>query len=85
MFTISYIRKPNNVQWGFSVNQTLGNYIYDPTTSIQFELDATEQTEVILRVLAYAGVVIKDPQIVQAASQGIQAEEVNSKSYKWVE
>lgn len=80
LFTISYIRKPNNVQWGFSVNQTLGNYIYDPTTSIQFELDATEQTEVILRVLAYAGVVIKDPQIVQAASQGIQAEEVNSKS-----
>ena len=46
----------------------------------QFELDATEQTEVILRILAYAGVVIKDPQIVQAASQGIQAEEVNSKS-----
>lgn len=80
LFTISYIRKPNNVQWGFSVNQTLGNYIYDPTTSIQFELDATEQTEVILRTLAYAGVVIKDPQIVQAASQGIQAEEVNSKS-----
>jgi len=80
LFTVSYIRKPNNVQWGFSVNQTLGNYTYDPTTSIQFELDATEQTEVILRILAYAGVVIKDPQIVQAASQGIQAEEVNSKS-----
>lgn len=80
LFTISYIRKPNNVQWGFSVNQTLGNYIYDPTTSIQFELDATEQTEVILRILAYAGVVIRDPQIVQAAAQGVQAEEVNSKS-----
>jgi len=80
MFEVSYIRKPNNVQWGFSVNQTLGNYVYDPTTSIQFELDATEQTEVILRVLAYAGVVIKDPQIVQVASQGVQAEEINSKS-----
>jgi hypothetical protein len=80
LFTVSYIRKPNNVQWGFSVNQTLGNYIYNPTTSIQFELDATEQTEVILRILAYAGVVIRDPQIVQAAAQGVQAEEVNSKS-----
>jgi hypothetical protein len=80
LFKVSYIRKPNNVQWGFSVNQTLGNYIYDPTTSIQFELDATEQTEVILRILAYAGVVIRDPQIVQAAAQGVQAEEVNSKS-----
>ena len=80
MFSVSYIRKPNNVQWGFSVNQTLGNYVYDPTTSIQFELDATEQTEVILRILAYAGVVIRDPQIVQAASQAVQAEEINSKS-----
>lgn len=80
MFSISYIRKPNNVQWGFTVNQTLGNYVYDSTTSIQFELDATEQTEVILRILAYAGVVIRDPQIVQAASQAVQAEEINSKS-----
>ncbi len=80
MFNVSYIRKPNNVQWGFNVNQTLGNYVYDQSNSIQFELDSTEQTEVILRTLAYSGVVIKDPQIVQAATQGIQAEEVNSKT-----
>ena len=80
MFNVSYIRKPNNVQWGFNVNQTLGNYVYDQSSSIQFELDSTEQTEVILRILAYSGVVIKDPQIVQAATQGIQAEEVNSKT-----
>ena len=80
MFNVSYIRKPNNVQWGFNVNQTLGNYVYDQSSSIQFELDSTEQTEVILRTLAYSGVVIKDPQIVQAATQGIQAEEVNSKT-----
>jgi hypothetical protein len=80
MFNVSYIRKPNNVQWGFNVNQTLGNYVYDQSNSIQFELDSTEQTEVILRTLAYSGVVIKDPQIVQAATQGIKAEEVNSKT-----
>ena len=79
-FKVSYIRKPNSVQWGFNVNQTLGNYVYDQSSSIQFELDSTEQTEVILRILAYAGIVVKDPQIVQAAAQGIQAEEVNSKS-----
>lgn len=79
-FKVSYIRKPNSVQWGFNVNQTLGNYVYNQSSSIQFELDSTEQTEVILRILAYAGIVVKDPQIVQAAAQGIQAEEVNSKS-----
>ena len=57
-----------------------GPYIYNAGASTQFELDDTEQTEVILRILAYAGVVIRDPQIVQAASQAVQSEEVNSKS-----
>jgi len=82
--TVSYIRKPNNVNWGYQQlgggTWTSGPYIYNPATSTQFELDNTEQTEVILRILAYAGVVIRDPQIVQAASQAVQSEEVNSKS-----
>jgi len=77
--SISYIRKPENVNWGFTIG-SLGQYIYNSSTSTQFELLNTEQNEVILRILAYAGVVIKDPQIIQAASSAIQAEEVNSKS-----
>jgi len=76
---ISYIRKPNNPMWGFTVG-SLGQYIYNSSTSTQFELSSVEQTEVIIRILAYAGIVIKDPQIVQAASQAVQAEEINSKS-----
>ena len=76
---ISYIRKPNNPIWGFTVG-TLGQYIYNSSTSTQFELSNVEQTEVIVRILAYAGVVIRDPQIVQVATQAIQAEESNSKS-----
>ena len=77
--TVSYIRKPNNVVWGFTTG-TLGQYIYNKPLSTQFELSNIEQTEVILRILAYAGVVIRDPQVVQIASQAIQAEESNSKS-----
>jgi len=76
---ISYIRKPNNPIWGFTVG-TLGQYVYSSSTSTQFELSNVEQTEVIVRILAYAGVVIRDPQIVQVATQAIQAEESNSKS-----
>lgn len=77
--SISYIRKPADVNWGFTIG-SLGQYIYNSSTSTQFELLNTEQNEVILRILTYAGVVIKDPQIVQAAAQAVQAEEVNSKS-----
>ena len=82
--TVSYIRKPADVAWGYQQlgggTWSSGPYIYNEGASTQFELDDTEQTEVILRILAYAGVVIRDPQIVQAASQAVQSEEVNSKS-----
>ena len=45
-----------------------------------FELHNSERTELILRVLLYAGVVIRDPQIIQVAAQKVQQEEVNEKS-----
>jgi hypothetical protein len=81
---VSYIRKPNNPFWGFTgvggAPWTSGPYIYSQTASTQFELDASEQTNVIVRILSYAGVIIRDQEIVQAASQKIQAEEINSKN-----
>lgn len=76
---VSYIRKPSDVVWGFSVGN-LGQYLYSSNVSTQFELIESEQTNVILRILAYAGVIIKDPQIVQVAAQAVQSEQVNSKS-----
>lgn len=84
---IDYIRKPNQVIWGFTVGNR-GQYLYnnakfDPGTgigSLNFELDASEQTTVILRVLAYAGIVIEDPAIIQIASQQVQGREANKRS-----
>ncbi|MDH3876665.1 MAG: hypothetical protein OET18_02380 [Desulfobacterales bacterium] len=76
---VDYIRKPLDVQWGFYVG-TLGQYITQPDTSVNFELHESEQTEVILKILLYAGIVIRDPQIVQAAAAQVQADEVNKKS-----
>jgi hypothetical protein len=73
----TYVRKPSDVVWNFTSN--LGYYVYDPTTSINFELDSVEQTNVILQILLYAGIVIKDPQIIQAASQEIAMEEQNER------
>jgi len=45
-----------------------------------FELHNSERAEVILKILLYAGVVIRDPQIIQVAAQKVQQEEVNEKS-----
>jgi len=77
--TVSYIRKPADVVWGFTIGD-LGQYLYNSTSSTQFEIDDIEQNEVILKILAYSGIIIRDPQIVQAATQAVQTEEKNSKS-----
>ena len=80
---VDYIKKPKDVVWGFTVGG-LGQYQSDrnsqTTTSVDFELHVSEQSEVILKVLLYAGIVIRDPQIVQAAAAQVQADEANKKS-----
>jgi hypothetical protein len=48
--------------------------------SVNFELSSSEQVDVILRVLLYAGVVVRDPQIIQTAANEIQRNEINQKS-----
>ncbi len=77
--TVSYLRKPYNVVWNYTTGAQ-GQYIYSPTSSQDFELDVSEQTEIILRILAYSGVIIQDPSIIQVASQAIAAEDTNEKS-----
>ena len=76
---VDYIRKPNNIVWAFDVGG-LGQYQHAAENSVNFELHESEQSEVILKVLLYAGIVIRDPQIVQAAAAQVQADEVNKKS-----
>ena len=71
---INYIRTPNNVAWGFDVGQTLGQYIYNPSTSFDFELDISEQTTVILKILFYAGLIIEDPSVIQVAAQQVASQ-----------
>ena len=75
---VTYVKKPNDINWGFTTIAN-GAYVYDPTSSVNFELHNSEQIEVVINILLYAGVVIKDPQIVQVANNEIQQEEVNEK------
>ena len=76
--TISYLTKPKDVVWGFTTNAQ-GAYLYAEGSSIQFDLDVVEQDELVLRILAYAGVIIQDPTIIQAASQAVAAQDANEK------
>ena len=55
------------------------NETTNPTGSVQFELHPSEQSEVIIKILMYAGIIIRDPQIVQAAAQEAAMNEQNEK------
>ena len=84
---VDYIREPVSPIWGFNIG-TLGQYTYNanlynpntmPSGSLDFELHISEQTNVILQILKYAGIIIEDPQIVQAAAQQVAINEQNEK------
>ena len=85
---IDYIKKPSNVAWAYTVGN-LGEFLYAPqgtsgpvtpaSGSVDFELHNSEQTEVVTNILFYAGVVLRDPQIIQVAAQKIQQEETLEK------
>ena len=90
----SYVRKPKDVRWGFTTG-SLGQYLYDSTKynpptypsatdattagSTQFEIDSSSQTTVVLEILKYSGIIIRDPQIIQAAQQELVQDEANEK------
>ena len=82
------IRKPQDPVWAYEVG-SVGQYEYSPiggptviptTGPVDFDLHVEEQTDVIIQILMYAGVIIRDPQIVQNASQMVQQENINEKS-----
>ena len=76
---VNCVLSPANPVWSFGIG-SLGQYIYNPLTSINFELDISEQTNLIIGILKYCGIIIRDPEIVQAASQEAKQVEINEKS-----
>ena len=62
---------------------TLQSSNFSPVNLIQgstdFEISESMQTEVILEILKYSGIIIRDPQIIQAAQQELVQDEANEK------
>jgi hypothetical protein len=74
---ISYIRKPLHVSWGYVVVNNKA--MYDPSNTVDFELHSSEEGELTGRILAFAGVAIKQPSIVEMASMMEQGRAMNEK------
>ena len=65
LITATYIRKPNSIAW--SSQTVVGNALYDASNSTDPELHDSEETSLVLKILLYAGVSVKDPSIAQLA------------------
>ena len=63
---ISYVRKPITAYWGYTVVGEAA--LYDPTKSSNFELHVSEENDLVIKILALAGVAMKDPSMYQIAS-----------------
>jgi len=55
----------SEVTW--SSQTVVGNALYNASASTDFELHDSEETNLVLKILLYAGVSIKDPNIAQLA------------------
>tara|TARA_R110000772_G_scaffold85868_1_gene180167 strand:+ start:547 stop:1464 length:918 start_codon:yes stop_codon:yes gene_type:complete len=76
--SVSYLRKPVDVIWNFLIPTGASYYQYNPDNSVNFELSKTEQANIILKILLYSGVVIRDPAIINVAAQQVQQENQRS-------
>jgi len=63
---ITYIKKPSKVAWGWTVIGEKAMYDPNVTKTFNFELHASEETELVYRILAMAGVAIKRQDTAQA-------------------
>jgi|21_taG_2_1085346.scaffolds.fasta_scaffold04188_3 hypothetical protein len=65
-FTINLTRKPNKPEWLYVISGE--NALFNPGGSTDFELHSSEENKLVIKILALAGVAIKDVQLAQVAA-----------------
>ena len=63
---ITYTEKPITPNWGYRVSNK--NALYDPSSTVDFELHPSEENNLVFKILQMAGVSMKAQDIAQAAA-----------------
>jgi hypothetical protein len=63
----NYIKNPSQVEWAYQM--VFGEALYNANESTNFELHPSEETELVIKILEFAGLVVKDLSIYGIASQ----------------
>tara|TARA_R110001632_G_scaffold164828_2_gene283345 strand:+ start:8400 stop:9131 length:732 start_codon:yes stop_codon:yes gene_type:complete len=58
-----YIKKPAKVKWGYQI--VFNEALYDASSTVNFELHPSEETELIIKILELSGILIKDLNLYQ--------------------
>lgn len=63
----TYIREPKQPKWTFL--EVAGNPVYNPSASDfqDIELHPSDETRLIIKILGYCGITIRDPEVIQVA------------------
>ena len=63
----NYVARPATVRWGYAMinNEAL----YNPSNSTNFELHESEESDLVIKILALAGITLNDPNLVTLAAQ----------------
>ena len=64
-FTYTYIRRPSKPNWNYVIVNN--KPLYNAGTSMDFELHAAEEPELVYKILKLAGINIKQQEVVQVA------------------
>ena len=65
--TCNYIKRPAQVVWNYTTSS--GVALYNSTTSVDFPLHASEETELVMKILELAGISTRELQVYQIAAQ----------------
>lgn len=64
--TFQYVKKPTKAIWNYT--EVNGEALYDANGAVDFELHEAEETDLVIKILQLAGVLIKDPSVYQIGS-----------------
>ena len=66
-FTAEVVRRPRKVEWGYNVVGEKA--LYNASSSTNFEIHESEENNIVMRILALAGVIMDKPGLVNVATQ----------------
>jgi len=65
--SITYIKIPDRVEWGYNV--IAKKALYNASNSTNFELHNSEETKLVIKILELAGIIINKPGLITVAAQ----------------